>query len=265
MVNSGGGVLSASLAKYFDHVAVSDPGESNVALARAILQPSSQFTIKRASGEESWLPPASMDFVAMGECLHFMYTEPALAAAAASLKSGGTFAAVFYSAVLYFPQDARLATLMQEMQCESFTRFFANDVRLQEPNIKAAPPRTQRGYNGIELPDETGEFKDWTRVNINLHGRSDVEAFKFWPEESFPIPASQVKDSEKVLDLDDKSWGKEVDVDFVKGFLGSLTLPYDQRCWELPSWVEFERIINQEFGGKVTAEWPVSMILGSKK
>lgn len=254
------------LAKYFTHVTVSDPGESNLALARSILRPSSQFTFQRASGEESWLPPSSLDFVAMGESFHWMDTQPTLAAAAKSLRPGGTFAATFYSIVLQFPQDARLAVLMQQTEIEAYRHFFVHEGCFQLPHLKAAIRRIKRGTNGIELPsEEDGDFKNWTRININLHGRSDVEVFNSFPDEHFSMPPSYVKPSENVIDMEDKAWRTEADVDFVKGYLASLTLPYDQRCWELPSWVEFERIVNEEFGGKVTVEWPVSILLATKK
>lgn len=202
----------------------------------------------------------------MGECFHWMDTERALAAASSSLKPGGTFAAVFYSVTMHFPQHPRLDALLQNAEIEAFRGFYNDSARFQSPEMMAAPPRMQRGFNTLELPDEkTSGFHDWTRVNINLHGRSDVDAFNFVPEELFPIPASQVKASERVIELEDKSWSREVDVDYVKRFLLSISLPYDERCWGHPSWVEFERIINDEFGGKVIAEWPVAIILGSKK
>ncbi|KAJ4145211.1 hypothetical protein LMH87_004066 [Akanthomyces muscarius] len=266
-VGAGGGILSATLARHFARVAVSDPGSSNLALARSVLHPASQFTFHLSPGEEPWLPPSSVDLVACGESLHWMDTEPALAAAAASLKPGGTFAAVFYGLGMYFPQDhPRLTHLMRDAQLDAYRMFFADSPGLQHERVRSAPRRCMRGFNSLALPDEaTGAFRDWTRVNINLHGREDIDAFRALPEEEFPVEEGRVKDSEKVINVEDETWGREVDVDWVKGFLVSLTMPYDQRCWDLPSWVEFERIINQEFGGKVKAEWPVSVLLGSKK
>lgn len=201
-----------------------------------------------------------------GESLHWMDTDAAFAAAAAALRPGGTVAAVHYGLVLWFPQAPRLAALMRDTEIEAYRRFFAQIPLLQEECVRAAPARVARGFNSIALPsgdDDDGTWGDWTRVNINLHGREDREAFQFMPEDAFPPGESKVKEGEKVITIEDETWGREVDVDWVKGFLVSLTLPYDQRCWDLPSWVEFERIINEDFGGK--AEWPVSLLLGTKK
>lgn len=264
---TGGGVLSELLAKSFSHVYVSDPGTSNLALARSVLRPASRFTFRQATGEDQWLPPSSVDMVAAGESFHWMDTNSALAAAAACLKPGGTFAAIHYSLVLHFPDDARLAPLMQRTEMEAFSKFFARDARFRTPAIMAAPPRCQRGWNVLELPEEEGggAWRDWTRVGINIHGRSDEDAFNPVPEEQFPLPPSRVKAGEKVVEIDDPAWGQVMDIPFIKDFLVSLTLPYDDRCWALESWVEFERIINEEFGGRIRAEWPVSVLLGSKK
>ncbi len=268
----GGGILSETLARSFAHVAVSDPGASNLALARSVLRPASRFSFRLGPGEAAWLPPSSVDLVAYGESLHWMDTAPALAAAAASLKPGGTVAAVFYGLLLYFPQDPqRLTELLRETQLEAYRRFFSDAPGLQHESVRSASRRCMRGFNSLALPDATagvggGAFCDWTRININLHGREDIDAFRCLPEEEFPTePARVHHGTETVVDVEDETWGREVDVDWVKGFLVSLTLPYDQRCWDLPSWVEFARVIDEEFGGKVKAEWPVSILLGSKK
>ncbi|TQW10940.1 methyltransferase domain-containing protein [Cordyceps javanica] len=385
-VGAGGGILSAKLAQSFAHVVVSDPGASNLALARSALQPASRFTFHLGPGEASWLPAASVDLVAYGESLHWMDTRPALAAAAASLRPGGTVAAVFYGLVLYFPQDSRLTDLMRATQVAAYRQFFADVPALQHDKVRSAPGRCMRGFNSLALPDDEvstaaaaaagdggggggggggafrdwtrvnvnlhgrgdleafrwlpeeefdsrltdlmratqvaayrqffadvpalqhdkvrsapgrcmrgfnslalpddevstaaaaaagefggggggggGAFRDWTRVNVNLHGRGDLEAFRWLPEEEFPVEDGRVReDRETVLEIEDESWGRDVDVAWVKGFLASLAMPYDQRCWDLPPWVEFERIINDEFGGTVRAEWPVSLLMGSK-
>ncbi|TQV99381.1 methyltransferase domain-containing protein [Cordyceps javanica] len=260
-VGAGGGILSAKLAQSFAHVVVSDPGASNLALARSALQPASRFTFHLGPGEASWLPAASVDLVAYGESLHWMDTRPALAAAAASLRPGGTVAAVFYGLVLYFPQDSRLTDLMRATQVAAYRQFFADVPALQHDKVRSAPGRCMRGFNSLALPDD----ESWIGWSWIGHGGGDLEAFRWLPEEEFPVEDGRVReDRETVLEIEDESWGRDVDVAWVKGFLASLAMPYDQRCWDLPPWVEFERIINDEFGGTVRAEWPVSLLMGSK-
>ncbi|KAJ6785995.1 hypothetical protein PWT90_08901 [Aphanocladium album] len=268
-IGAGGGILSEKLSRFFTHVYVSDPGESNLALAQSVLRPASRFSFRRARGEDAWLPPASVDLVVSGESLHWMDLAPTLAAAAASLRPGGTFAAIFYGMILVFPRDARLTDLLREVQFACWRRFFHDSPGMRHPAVRAAPPRVVRGFNSIALPEE-GEgrpFTDWTRVNVNLHGRGDVEAFQFIPESDgeFPVGVSRVKDSETLLQIEDPAWGREVDVAWVQGFLISLTLGYDERCWALPEFVEFARIINEEHGGKIKAEFPACYLMGSKK
>ncbi|EQL01051.1 hypothetical protein G6O67_003475 [Ophiocordyceps sinensis] len=256
-IGAGPGNAAQELSKHFSHVYVSDPGELNIAAARQMLQPPEKFTCSRQPAEAAWLDDASVDLACICMALHFMDPDAAIYQAAKAMRPGGTLAICTYSFKVRFPRCPRLDSLWLEVVTVA--------VKLAgEHCIPRAVEGLQRVVTGLDyasLPEHL--FHDVTRLRINA-GRDEKDAFCFFDDEGFAHAETKVKTHEQVHEVADDGWRREVDTDWLRGFLANSHLGLKDDEYDMPSWKELERTINEELGGHVLVEWPVAMIMASK-
>lgn len=257
---SGSGTGAAFLSQVFAHTYVSDPGEANIAAARARLQPADKFTFNQSPAEVQWPGPASVDLAVICNALHWTDAPVVMANLAATLKPGGSFACCMQAFRVNFPQSPRLDALWLAATEAVMSRLH-RDGHLSDA-IKAGIRHSYSGYEGVDVPAE--HFADVRRWQVNVR-EDDATPYRFTKTGEFEENPRRVKDSETEEYVQDPGWQRQVDVEWLRGFLRTTTLPLGDDIWALPQWVELERVIKNEFGGRVTAEWPVYMLLATRK
>lgn len=259
MSEPGPGVASLELSKYFSHVFVSDAGELNIAEAKQNLQPSEKFTCSQVPAEVSWLADASIDFACICMALHFMDPDVAIRNAAKTIRSGGTLAICTYSFKLSFPGCRKLERLWLEVITVAVRSFMAGEYCI--PRAIEGLRRVMIGLDYASFPEEL--FSHVQRLQINVNNKQ--KPFCFFDDDEFKHAESNVQAQEQVHQTVDDSWRREVDVDWLKGILASSNLGMTEEQYDMPSWRELQRIIDEEMAGKVTIEWPVAMIMATRK
>ncbi|KJZ68766.1 hypothetical protein HIM_11850 [Hirsutella minnesotensis 3608] len=259
-VGTGSGTVAKELSRFFSHVHASDPGKSNIVAAHRLLQPAANFTLHQAPAEKVMLKDSSVDFSSLCMALHWMDAEVVLENLARSLRPGGTLAICAYSFLINFPSCEQLKKLWSRNLKDAVRGFI--DSGSIGPDELRGMRKFIVGLDGVAVPDEF--FGDVVRLQVNIR-RDESRPFCFAPDDQFELPGHQIKASEEVRHLDDSGWRREADVEWLKGYLASSNMPFNNKTWKSAQWVELERVINQELGGKVVVEWPVAMILATRK
>ena len=109
-ISAGCGIVSATLASRFNAVAVSDPNDGYVALARKILMEEScisesKFRFLQEGAEESSVETGTADLVAACECIHWTDVDAAIKEFGRELKAGGTLAVTYYTKPKFVDND----------------------------------------------------------------------------------------------------------------------------------------------------------------
>ncbi|PHH91690.1 hypothetical protein CDD83_10607 [Cordyceps sp. RAO-2017] len=114
-------------------------------------------------------------------------------------------------------------------------------------------------------PVPSALFAHVLRLQLNF-GPGDDRPFCFVDADRlFDLPARRVGPADEVRHAVDPAWRRDVGPDWLKGFLESSKLGFGDQAWREPAWLELERIVEAELGGTVTVEWPVSIILATRK
>lgn len=207
-----------------------------------------------------WPAPASLDMAIICNALHWCDADAVMRNLAATLRPGGTFACCMQAFRINFPQSTKLDALWLEA-----TSTLMAKLKLQgglSPAIQMGVKNCYSGYDGVEVPSEL--FTDVRRWHVNAR-QGDATPYRFTTPGDFEENPSRVQEGETEKIVQDAGWQREVDVDWLKGFLRTTTLDLGDDIWALKPWVELERVVEEEFGGKVTAEWPVYVLLGTRK
>ncbi|KAM3465834.1 hypothetical protein MY5147_009186 [Beauveria neobassiana] len=259
-IGAGSGTGAAFLSQVFAHTYVSDPGEANIAIARTRLQPAGNFTFNQAPAEVQWPGPSTVDMAVVCNALHWTDAPVVMANLAATLRPGGSFACCMQAFRVNFPQSSKLDALWLEAT-ETVMSKLHGEGALSDA-ILAGIRNCYSGYEGVAVPQE--HFTDVRRWHVNVRA-GDATPYRFTKVGEFEENPRQVKDGEREENIEDPGWQRQVDVNWLRGFLRTTTLPLGDDIWKLPPWKELERVVNEEFGGQVTAEWPVYMLLATRK
>ncbi|KAI9150537.1 Methyltransferase gedG [Paramyrothecium foliicola] len=259
-IGAGSGIAAKELSRFFSHIFVSDPGESNIMAARRLLRPAENFTFCRQAAELPWLGKETIDFASICEALHWMDSEAVLRNVAASLRPGGTLAICTYGLMIRFPMSPKLEDLWVNIFKTAVGGF------LKTGDIGPAERKGMRkfigGLDGTAIPGDL--FTDVIRIQVNFREEGS-KAFCFVPEGTVEPPSSQIGMHEDLQHLYDPGWRREVDLAWLKGYLASTNMPFGQKIWQTPNWREFETVMMHEFGGQTIVEWPVAMILATRR
>jgi SAM-dependent methyltransferase len=263
-IGAGPGIAAKELARFFPHVFVSDPGQSNTAAARRLLQPASSFTVRQQPAEVRWLDDGSVDMAVICMALHWVPNpEQALENVAASLRPGGTLAVCYYGQTLRFPEPGQdRLTGLYRRAINAATGYLIGRGVVSPIEAKALC-HLLVGLDGVAVSNDL--FQDVRRVYLNIE-EGAVHPFCFTAEGAVPLPPSQIGAGEKIEYRPDEGWRREVEgARWFRDHLSSSNAPFGEEVWEIDEWAAFERAVEDEFGGKVVVEWPVGIILASRR
>lgn len=257
---------------------VSDAGQANITSARANL--TSLFPEETASPHKlmfihspaetvhTHLPPASVDFTCVAMAFHYFDAPTAIRSMAATLRPGGTLAVVTYGFRLLFPGHPVLERLWYAAASKESLRL------LREGSLFPAAVRglaaAMAGLDFVPLPTELFE-PGAIRMLVNVKEEEEEEEdndrrpLYFVDEDSScwePAP-DRVGPMDVRRYVRDKNWRREVDVEWLRGFLASCKMGFGQETWETAEWRQLEATV-RNLGGRVIVEWPVAMILATR-
>lgn len=257
---AGSGTGAAVLSQVFNHAYVSDPGAANIEIARQRLQPTEKFTFLQEPAEVCWPAPASLDMAVICNALHWCDADKVMQNLATTLKPGGTFACCMQAFRLNFPQSPKLDALWLEATETVMSKL--HDEGILSQAILTGIRNCYSGYEGVAVPEDL--FTDVRRWHVNAR-EGDATPFRWTKIGEFEENPRRVKEGEKEEIVKDAGWQREADVEWLRGFLRTTTLPLGDDIWALTPWAELEKVVKEEFGGKVTIEWPVYMLLATRK
>ena len=149
-VGAGPGVHSHRLAKYFQHVVISDVAPSNIELAKERLG-TQQYSYRARRIEDADAPPAgSVDMVFAAAMMHFVVFDQAFEAIARQLKPGGTFVAFLNG----------IATLHDERADDVWRRLWWEGQHIllrlgkDRKGRLQTVGRTASGYDAVPVPEK---------------------------------------------------------------------------------------------------------------
>lgn len=227
---------------------LSDPADSNVRTTRELLQrtnqfPDTTFTFYQKLGEESFLPPGSVDMVIACECLHWMDIRRAVASIYTSLRPGGTFAGVHYAVPTIRIVDNKEATealqrVVQMQRTKQSTSAAFN-------NRSAEMPQLGMGLNFVPL--DKSLWQDVVRTWYNVpDGQTSLP---IWSIRAGTPRAPSMIDAETETFRwvqDEDGWGMmNCTVDHIKGMLAT-TYYSDETIFQEATWKEFEDAVRKQ-------------------
>lgn len=195
---------------------------------------------------------------------HYFDAPVAIRSIAETLRPGGTLAAVTYGFRLRFPDHPAMEKLWYAAASNESLRLI-REGRLFPAAVRGLAA-AMAGLDFVPLPldwFEPGAVRMLINTNDDIVEKSQPLCFVDEDQSCWePAPSrSRPTDVKKVIS--DKNWRREADVAWLRGFLGSSQMGFDQQTWETAEWRQLEQMVRAE-GGQVTVEWPVAMILATR-
>lgn len=261
-VGAGGGVASHDLASRTSvkRIYLSDPGKAHLDFAEKLLMkshPTVDFVFKDTVAEDPWLENGSVDFLCCCEALHWVDVSMGMPVMASSLRSGGTFAAVYY---LPFP-EIRNNKRAQDAQTRLLDDFGKNtpDSAIQHPAWRRGFSNSNAGMDFVPFDDEV--WTDVRRIEINV-------GEKGWPASAsiaarFGVAPNCVEDACIKERWEDHGWKRTESVETLRQILRKFLGAPDE-LWECDDWKEVVEGA-KEVGGQLDLAFQVAMVLARKK
>lgn len=166
-VGGGVGVYSNQLAKYFEHVILSDVVESNLDIAKDRLGTEGKFSFKTMSVDEvDALPEGSVDMVFAANMIHFANFDDAFQAFYKQLKPGGTLAVVCYAIGVL--KDPKLDKIWREIWFDGL-KVLLRHAKDRQARLLTFWKSNCTGYDNVPLSEEYFE-PGATRTRLNSAG-----------------------------------------------------------------------------------------------
>ncbi|KAJ0108961.1 methyltransferase domain-containing protein [Diaporthe amygdali] len=268
---SAASLLSASQASNqpIGQMILSDPSESNIVTARGMLRadhyPGTRLLFHQKMAEDYFLEPNSVDMVIACECLHWTDIDKAIATIHASLRPGGTLAAVFYSVSSSQIRDNKRAdTAWKAFRQMHYRRLIDEKIETFFARIKTS----QLGMGLDFVPLERDKWQDVKRIYINVpDGQTE------WPMEAGVLELIKTKGTSRVDSEydsfewrdDPDGWGiKDYTMEKLKEMLISWHFHYGDKDWQSKEWRELEAAV-AEGCDTFHLVFPATVILGRKK
>ncbi|KIH93797.1 hypothetical protein SPBR_04320 [Sporothrix brasiliensis 5110] len=261
----GPGTAATAIGPHFKMVFVSDAGASNLATAEASLKPREKFTFHRIPAEKTaeWLSPASVDFTSICMAFHYMESAATVRAVAQTLKPGGTFAAVTYGFRLLFPGQLRAEELWYKTTSRATLRLMSEGKLF--PAATRGLARAMTGLDFVAFPSNLFE-EGVRRTYINVTKDEKRPLYFVDNDPSLWEEAPTFVSPTDVLEyVQDAAWGRRADVAWLRGFLASSQMGFDEKTWASEEWKELEAIVCSGPNGTIEVEWPVAMTLATRK
>ncbi|KAK0724655.1 S-adenosyl-L-methionine-dependent methyltransferase [Lasiosphaeris hirsuta] len=250
-IGAGCGIVSAGLAKRFDHVIVSDPNDGYTTLARKLLVEqsglaASQFTFLQEGAEKTSAAAGTTDLITAAEMMHWTNTAVAVKEFARELKAGGTLALTYYT----------VPRIVNNEPAQKIWRAIWSEyaARAQGELYDHAFGIVNSAFQSIRLPE--AEWEGVKRVYINTGG--SIVPFAIDARRG----ANQVRADEETVWIEgDKDWYDVQGVDWLKGYLGTW-VPVIPEAEIQGLWTSLEAALN---GEPASLETPLVLIFGTKK
>ncbi|KAI9696881.1 MAG: hypothetical protein M1820_007956 [Bogoriella megaspora] len=269
-IGSGFGIVAENLLlPNFGHVFVSDPVSHNLDAAKFRLNKRSnkgKVKFHEAGAEDgSWLPSGQIDMVTAFECLHWSDSTKSMPAIASQLRSGGTFAALYYSPRPLIRNNRRAD--------KAWTSIFEKFAQCCYESNHTTVDFMAQCYDGLDgiVRLSTDKFKPGVlrqTINQPLLEESPYggarNPFQIGPRHSRGRFTTQVGPEDHVETIvDEDNWSQQVDAEWLKDFVKSLQpkLPLDRVVEEFK---ELDKAIEEE-GGKTRAAWIVQITLATRR
>ncbi|KAK3312522.1 hypothetical protein B0H66DRAFT_570811 [Apodospora peruviana] len=265
-VGAGGGVAANDLANYsplpIKRIYVSDPGQEHLAFAEKMLKqrhPQIEFVFNSTVAETVWLEDGAVDFVCCCEALHWVDVSEGMPVMARSLRSGGTFAAIYY---LPYPKITNSAAAQAAMM------RLLDDFAKNTADAAVAGPAWRRGFSNSNIgmdfvPFDAELWTDVRRMEVNVDDEgwpsSKFMAERFGEARNFAVEEGDGRKER----WEDESWKKIETPEKLRQILMKF-LGATEEIWESQAWSEVLDAA-EEVGGLLDLSFMVSMVLARKK
>lgn len=260
---AGGGVATHDLATKTDakRFFLSDPGKEHLDFAERMLQeshPDVEFVFNNTVAEDSWLEKETVDFLCCCEALHWVDVSKGMPVMAESLRSGGTFAAVYY---LPFPE------IRNSKRAQVAQRQLLDDFGKNTPDSAVQHPAWRRGFSqsnvGLDfVPFDKDIWTDVRRIEVNLHGEkwpsSQIMAERFGVARNFYEEGGPEKET-----WEDGEWMKKDSAEGLRQLLQKFLGAPDE-TWDCDAWREVLKGA-EEVGGEFELAFQVAIVMARKK
>lgn len=201
---------------------------------------------------------------------HYFDAPVAVRSIAATLRPGGTLAAVTYGFRLRFPGHP------PAMERLWYAAVSKESLRLlRESHLFPAAVRglaaAMAGLDFVPLPldlFEPGAVRMLINTDVFLgQAHPQPSPLCFVDEDPScwePAPSRVGPTDVEKFHIRDRNWRRQADVSWLQGFLSSCQMGFGQQTWETAEWRQLEQMVRAEHGGVVTVEWPVAMILATR-
>lgn len=192
---------------------------------------------------------------------HYFDAPRAIAAIARMLKPGGTLAAVTYGFNLSFPGRPHLHKLWHAAASKETLRLLRAGALF--PAAVKGLAAAMAGLDSVPLPLELFEPGP-QRILINVEEKNAKRPLYFVEDDrAWESAPDRVGRSDVRRFVRDRSWRREADVEWLRGFLASCQMGFGEETWMVPEWRALEDEVRRA-GGSVLVEWPVAVVLATR-
>lgn len=254
---AGGGTITRVLLQKFRHVIFSDPSEEYMTRAQkrfheeAAVGTASFLQRKFAEFKpEQDLPNGTpVDMITAGTCIHFGEPAKIMSQLGPLLRSGGTVAAFSYGSIPILSANDPADPIVRRCK-EKILRWIHENIA---PLDKSEATGTgQVRYHNVEFDPAT--WKNVRRI-------TSLPKEPIWPDWVEPA-ISRVRDTDSIETVHDDFIVREVGYDFFPTYFHNFApqLPILDQIQE-----ELEELKVAVADRKITARWPVIMVLATKQ
>lgn len=220
---SGAGIAAEALAERFDTVAVSDPNEEYLNVAKARLKQldtRAKFVFHQSIAEDqSWLGADSLDMFTIFTAIGYADLDKLMQELSRVLRPGATFTAVNYNGWPAIVDNQVAAAAWVDYA----DLWVTKGIQEGSASAKRGFRVSWAGHDCIALPREI--FDDGVmRIKINEKYRPEADQVKRLPELEFPH--SKVLDTDIVVEEEDiDNWTRDYTLTELKSFVSTLAYP----------------------------------------
>ena len=278
-VGAGAAVYTKKLGEKFSHVAVTEPNEEFMSLAKKRLSAESdsdqKYQFHQASFDDQIQPENSVDMVFASECMHWSTNaSKSISEFHRQLKPGGTFVEIFYLTPLLVTTEIDPSGQQPDTETfkgnqrlnEIWQRFW--DIKGEFLLANGALEATSHVWPDLQSAFKTHDlssFEKAQRVFLNIEPGAESAPKYFGVKETSPlsIPWTSVANAEKeefVYTQCDEGWYFDFDMKF-------LNESYDSWPWPIRN-EEVSQLLDEADkilgGGSRRAFWYVILNMASK-
>lgn len=256
-VGAGGGTVTKVLLEKFRHVIWSDQSAEYIARAQQRFRKEAdagsvtllQRNFDEFQPEVDFPAEQPVDMITAGTCIHFADAARITTQLGPLLRSGGTLAAFSYGGIPILPLNDPAGPIVERCKDKIIRRIDQNIKSLEDAE---GPGTCQARYNNVDF--DPAMWKHVRRI-------TSLPQEPVWPRWITPA-ASRVRDTESCETVSDDFIAKEVDYDFFPKHFHNFAPQLPILDWIKEDLEELRVAVADR---KITARWPVMVVLGTKK